>query len=211
MLTTKFQVNCPFVSGEEAKNRFSRWWPSWISNRTNFSYFSSTGQCFLLSFKSIGLLVQEKKWKIDFQDGRHGFLFGTILAIFDLQVTLMLPTVSSQLAFWFRKRSENRISRWPPRRLSLISDSESFLMFFLLLLLLLFFIYKSPRGSYQVLSQLAFWFRIGSKNRLSRWQPWRPSWNFDRNDFSYFWSTSHPDASYHVSSQFAEGVGGVGS
>ena len=34
--------------------------------------------------------------KIDFQDGCHGghlgFLIGTILAIFDLQVTLMLPT-----------------------------------------------------------------------------------------------------------------------
>ena len=32
-------------------------------------------QCFLPSFESIGLLVQEKKWKIDFQDGCHlGFL-----------------------------------------------------------------------------------------------------------------------------------------
>ena len=28
-------------------------------------------QCFLLSFKSIGLSVQGKKRKIDFQDGRH--------------------------------------------------------------------------------------------------------------------------------------------
>ena len=30
---TRFQVNWPFGSGEEAKNRFSRrltWWPSWI-------------------------------------------------------------------------------------------------------------------------------------------------------------------------------------
>ena len=24
------------------------------------------------------------------------------------------------------------------------------------------------------------------KNRFSRWRPWRPSWIFDRNDFSYF-------------------------
>ena len=37
--------------------------------------------------------VQEKKQIIDFQDGGHlGFPIGTILAIFDLQVTLMLPT-----------------------------------------------------------------------------------------------------------------------
>ena len=50
-------------------------------------------RCFLASLESTGLSVQEKKRKIDFQDGGHlGFLIGTILAIFDLQVTPMLPT-----------------------------------------------------------------------------------------------------------------------
>ena len=44
-----------------------------------------------------------------------------------------------------------------------------------------------------------------AKNRFSRWRPWRPSWISDRNDFSYFWSTSHPEASYQVSSQLAQG------
>ena len=39
MLPSKFGVNLPFGSGEEAKNRFSRWRPSWISDRNNFSYF----------------------------------------------------------------------------------------------------------------------------------------------------------------------------
>ena len=42
MLHSKFGVNWPFGSGEEAKNRFSRWppWqPSWISYRHDFSYF----------------------------------------------------------------------------------------------------------------------------------------------------------------------------
>ena len=42
MLPTKFPVNWPFASGEEAKNRFSRWppwWPSWISKRDDFSSF----------------------------------------------------------------------------------------------------------------------------------------------------------------------------
>ena len=42
------------------------------------------------------LLVQEKKPKIDLKDsdrgGHFGFSMETILAIFDLQVTLMLPT-----------------------------------------------------------------------------------------------------------------------
>ena len=50
---------------------------------------------FLSSFKSIGLSIQEKH-KINFQDDSHGshlrFPFETILAIFDLQVTQMLPT-----------------------------------------------------------------------------------------------------------------------
>ena len=50
-------------------------------------------RCFLASLESTGLSVQEKKRKIDFQDGGHlGFLISMILAIFDLQVTLMLPT-----------------------------------------------------------------------------------------------------------------------
>ena len=46
MLPTKFRVKRPFSSLEEAKKRFSRWlswWPSWISDRDNFSYFWSTG------------------------------------------------------------------------------------------------------------------------------------------------------------------------
>ena len=100
MLPTRFQVNWHFSSGEEAKNRFSRWppWrPSWISDRNDFSYFClQVTQCFLPSFESIGLSVLEKKRKIHFQDGRHGghlgFPIGTILAIFDLRVTSMLST-----------------------------------------------------------------------------------------------------------------------
>ena len=44
----------------------------------------------------VNFSVQEKKRKIDFQDGGHGshlgFLISMILAIFDLQVTLMLPS-----------------------------------------------------------------------------------------------------------------------
>ena len=53
-------------------------------------------RCFLPCLDSKGFSVQEKKRKIDFQDGGHGshlgFLIGMILAIFDLQVTPMLPS-----------------------------------------------------------------------------------------------------------------------
>ena len=111
MLPSKFGVNWPFGSGEEAKNRFGFW-------------------------------VQEKKRKIDFQDGCHGghlgLPIGMILAIFDLQATQMLPS----------KFGVN----WP---------------------------YGSGKEA---------------KNRFSRWRPWRPSWISDRHDFSYFLSTSYPDA-----------------
>ena len=42
MSPSKFGVNWPFGSEEGAKNRFSRWqpwWPSWISDEHEFSYF----------------------------------------------------------------------------------------------------------------------------------------------------------------------------
>ena len=41
-LPTKFGVNWHLGLGEEAKNRFSRWppwWPSWIYDQNDFSYF----------------------------------------------------------------------------------------------------------------------------------------------------------------------------
>ena len=64
---------------------------------------------------SIGLLIQEKKRKIEFQDGRHdhiGFPIRTILAIFDLQVTLMLPTkFQVNWPFSSEEEAKNRFSR----------------------------------------------------------------------------------------------------
>ena len=78
-------------------------------------------RCFLPSFKSTGSLVQEKKRKIDFQDGRHGgrlgILIGTILANFDLLVTRMLPT-KFQVNWHLDSGEEvkNRFSRWLPLR-----------------------------------------------------------------------------------------------
>ena len=66
------------------------------SARLKLFFIYKSPRCFLASLESIGLAVQEKKRKIDFQDGGHGghlgFSIGTILAIFDLQVTPMLPS-----------------------------------------------------------------------------------------------------------------------
>ena len=94
-------------------------------------------QCFLPSFESTGLSVQEKKRKIDFQDGCHGghlgFRIRTILAIFDLQVTLMLPTkFRVKWLLGLGEEAKNRFSRW----LSWIYDRHDFSYFL---------IYKSPK------------------------------------------------------------------
>ena len=64
----------------------------WLARFKLFLIYKSPWY-FLASLESIGLLVQEKKRKIDFQDGGHlGFPISTMLANFDLQVTLMLPS-----------------------------------------------------------------------------------------------------------------------
>ena len=93
-----FQNNWPFVSGEEAKNIFSRRLLISIYHWNNFSYFYlQATRCILPCFKSTGLSVQEKKRKINFQDGGHGghlrFRIGTILSSFALQC--FLPSFKS--------------------------------------------------------------------------------------------------------------------
>ena len=58
------------------------------------------------SFEPTGLLVQEKKFNIDFQDGGHSSHLGLIIrTIFALHPHLDTSNeVSSQLAFWIRRR-----------------------------------------------------------------------------------------------------------
>ena len=87
MFPSKFGVNWPFGSGEEAK--------------------------------------------IDFQDGGHlGFPTSTILAIFDLQVTLMIPSnVGVNWPFGSAEEAKNRFSRWLPWRPSWISKWHDFTCF----------------------------------------------------------------------------------
>ena len=69
--------------------------------------------------------------KKDFQDGgcggHLGFPIKTILAIFDLQVTLMLPTkFQVNWRFGSGERAKNVFSRWLPRLPSWISDQNDF-------------------------------------------------------------------------------------
>ena len=88
-------------------------------------------RCFLASLVAIGLSVQEKKGKINFQDGSHlGFPIGTILAIFYLQVTPMLPSkFGVNWPFGSGEEAKTRFSRWQPWRPSWISDRHDFSYF----------------------------------------------------------------------------------
>ena len=80
-----------------------------LSQRFELFLIYKSPRCFLPSFESIGLSVQKRKRKIDFQDGCHiGFPIGMILAIF---ISTSHPDafyLSNQLAFWFRKISEKK-------------------------------------------------------------------------------------------------------
>ena len=86
---------------------------------------------FLPSFESTGLLVQEKMFKLDFQDGGHGshfrFCIEMIFVIFYLQVALIFPTkfqVNGPLGS--REVVQNRFSRWQRWQPSWISDLNNF-------------------------------------------------------------------------------------
>ena len=102
----------PCGSRGEVQYRFRRWRPSWISNQNDFDL--QVTSILPMSFQSSSHLVQETKFKTDFQHGglsdHLGFPIGTISLIFDQLVTLTLAVVSSQLAFLVRKRSSKHIS-----------------------------------------------------------------------------------------------------
>ena len=118
-------------------------------------------QCFLSSYKSFGPSVREKKRKIDFQDGGHGgrlgFLIGMMLAIFDLQVTPMLPT-KFQINCPF------------------VLEAKKYI----------FALEVTPMLPTKFQVNWPFGSGEEMKNGFSRLPPWRPSWVSDRNDFCYF-------------------------
>ena len=80
------------------------------------------------------LLGLGEEAKNRFQDGCNGghlgFPIGTILDIFDLQVTPMLPSkFGVNWSFGSGEEAKNRFSRWPPWRPSWISNRHNFSYF----------------------------------------------------------------------------------
>ena len=100
-----------------------------------------------------------------------------ILAIFDLQVTLIHPT-KLKVSWPFGSGKEEKKLKID------FQDGQ----------------YGSHQGCLTG-SILA----IFDLNIFWRWPPWQPTWISDQKEFSYFWSTNHPNTSYQVLSQLGEG------
>ena len=100
-----------------------------------------------------------------------------ISAIFDLQVTPLLPTKFQVNGPFGSGEAKNNVSRWPP---SWISDQNVFSYFDL---------QDTPMLPTKFQVNWPFGSGEEAKNRFSRW--W-PSWIPDRSDFSLFLSTRGP-------------------
>ena len=165
MRPTKFQVIWPFGSGEEEKNWFSRWWPwrpSWISYQNDLSYFFiyKLTRCFLLSFNTNGLLVKEMKqknffkmapWRPSWISDWNDFSF----FFFDLQVTqCLVPSFMPIVLLVLEKKQKIDFQD---------GHHGSHLRFLFGTILAIFWSTSHSDASYQVSSQLTFWFRSRSE------------------------------------------------
>ena len=94
-------------------------------------WISTSHQCLPLSFGSIWLMVLEEMSLEEFQYGRRGgrlgYQNGTILEILNLYVTVM-PPIKFRLnrTYGLGEDVVWRSSRWPPWRLSWISERNDF-------------------------------------------------------------------------------------
>ena len=125
-----FGVNWLLGSGEKVKHRFSRWLPSWISDRHDLSYFLFTSHpnASYYVWSQLAIWFRKRSKKIDFQDGGYlGFPNGRIsFFFFDLQVTPMLPSKFGVKWPFGSGEAKNRFSRWRP---SWVSDWNDFCYF----------------------------------------------------------------------------------
>ena len=110
------------------KNRFSRWppwWPSWISYLNDLSQFQSISHpdasyqvSSQLAFR-FRRRSEKKIFKMAPMAAILDFAISMILATFDLQVTMMLPTkFGVNWPFGSGEEAKNRFSRWRPSRIS---------------------------------------------------------------------------------------------
>ena len=112
---------------------------------------------FPINFESIALSVQEKKFKTDFQDGRHdhnlGFPIANLVFFIYKSPRCFLPSFES-VGFSVQKKKGT------------IDFQEGRHLGFLIGTILAIFISTShPDASYQFSNQLALWFRKINENK----------------------------------------------
>ena len=110
-----------------------------------------------------------------------------ILAIFDLQVTPILP-IKFRLNWSSIQEKKFKV---------VFQDGNcgSHLVFPIGTILAIF----DLQVTWMILTKLRVnWPFSSGEEAKKRFSRWLPSWIFDWNDLSYFWSTSHPDASFKV-------------
>ena len=148
----------------------------------------------------VGFSVQEKRFKIDFQEGNHGSHLGfpirMILAIFDPQVTPILPIkFRVNLSFGSGVEVQIRLSRWRLWRPSIISHRNNFSYFLSL---------SHPKARIKFFQPIGLTvqdlkFKIDFQDGDHLGFPIDAFFFF----FFYFISTGHLDTSNEVSSQLA--------
>ena len=106
-----------FRFSRREKNRFSRWRPLRLRIRTIWTIllFKTSDASYQVSSQLVFRF--RRRSKLDFPDSSHGghfgFQIGTILALFNLQVTLMfLSRFKSICFFGSGEKAKNRFSRW---------------------------------------------------------------------------------------------------
>ena len=190
--------NWPFGSGDQGQNRISRWppwWPSWISDQNNFSYFliCKSHWYFLPSFESIRLSVQEKKqnrftrwppWQSSSISDRNNFYYFWSASCLNTsyQVSIGLSVQETKGKIEFQDGCLGSHLGFPIGTILAIFD---------LILPTKF------------LSQFTFRFRRWSAKYIFKMAMMAAIYDFWSNNFSYFWSASCLDTSYQISSQLA--------
>ena len=194
MLPTLFKVNKPFGSGEELKNRFSRWppWqPSWISNQNNFSHFRS------ISHPDASYQVSSQlAFGFRRRSEKKIFKMAITVAIFDFRSARFYLFLIYKSPCCFLPSLESIGLSTQEMKWKIDFHDGGHLGFPIGTILAIF--------DLQITLMLPTKFRVNwhlglgeeAKNRFSRWPPWRPFWIYNWHDFSYFWSTCHPNASY---------------
>ena len=187
----KFESQLGLITFVKIVHRIIATVASWISDWHSHSYFRFRGHSVAtVCFKSNRPTIWEEKSKLGFQEGglgsHFGFPIGMTLAIFHLQVNLVLHCKFPPCGL---RDVQNRFSRWRLwRRTSWISDRNDFSSF------------RSRRCSVStepVSAQIDQKSGKGCRKLIFK----MVAWIFGRLSFSYFVSTRRSDASHQVSVQ----------